>query len=73
MWPRAQAAVASGLTLPQGYTLTWTGQYEFQVRARERLRILLPVVLALILLLLYLTFHSFVGGRDRDAVGASTR
>ncbi len=56
---RAQAAVASGLTLPQGYTLTWTGQYEFQVRARERLRILLPVVLALILLLLYLTFHSF--------------
>ena len=56
---RARAAVATGLTLPQGYTLAWTGQYEFQVRARERLRILLPVVFAFILLLLYLTFHSF--------------
>ncbi len=55
---RARAAVATGLTLPQGYTLAWTGQYQFQVRARERLRILLPVVFALILLLLYLTFHS---------------
>ena len=40
---------ATGLTLPQGYTLDWTGQYEFQVRARERLRILLPVVFACIL------------------------
>jgi Cu(I)/Ag(I) efflux system membrane protein CusA/SilA len=56
---RAQAAVAAGLTLPQGYTLSWAGQYEFQVRARERLQILLPIVLGLILLLLYLTFHSF--------------
>ena len=37
-----------GLTLPQGYTLPWTGQYEFQVRARERLQILLPIVFALI-------------------------
>jgi copper/silver efflux system protein len=56
---RAQAAVAAGLTLPQGYTLSWAGQYEFQVRARERLQIVLPIVLGLILLLLYLTFHSF--------------
>jgi copper/silver efflux system protein len=56
---RARAAVARAITLPQGYTLSWTGQYEFQVRARERLRIVLPVVLGLILLLLYLTFRSF--------------
>ena len=56
---RAQAAVSRGLTLPQGYTLSWAGQYQFQVRARERLRVLLPIVLGLILLLLYLTFHSF--------------
>jgi Cu(I)/Ag(I) efflux system membrane protein CusA/SilA len=56
---RAQAAVGKELTLPQGYTLAWTGQYEFQVRARERLQVLLPVVFGLILLLLYLTFHSF--------------
>ena len=28
------------VTLPPGYTLQWTGQYEFQVRARERLQVL---------------------------------
>jgi len=54
----AQAAVRNRVTLPQGYRLDWTGQYEFQVRARERLKLLVPVVFALILLLLYLTFHS---------------
>ena len=50
--------MAARLTLPHGYTLQWTGQYQFQVRARERLRILLPVVLAAIFVLLYMTFHS---------------
>ncbi len=54
----AQAAVRDRVTLPQGYRLDWTGQYEFQVRARERLQLLVPVVFACILLLLYLTFHS---------------
>jgi Cu(I)/Ag(I) efflux system membrane protein CusA/SilA len=46
------------VTLPPGYTLLWTGQYEFQVRARERLRILIPIVIAAIFLLLHLTFRS---------------
>jgi Cu(I)/Ag(I) efflux system membrane protein CusA/SilA len=55
---RAQAAVASQLRLPPGYTLQWAGQYEFQVRARQRLRILIPIVLGIIFLLLYLTFRS---------------
>jgi len=55
---RARAAVASAVSLPPAYTLDWTGQYEFQVRARERLEVLLPAVFAVILLLLYLTFHS---------------
>jgi Cu(I)/Ag(I) efflux system membrane protein CusA/SilA len=54
----AQRAVAGRVTLPQGYTLNWTGQYEFEVRARERLTALVPVVLACIFFLLYLTFHS---------------
>jgi Cu(I)/Ag(I) efflux system membrane protein CusA/SilA len=44
--------------LPAGYTLDWTGQYEFQVRARARLTLLLPIVIGAILLLLYLTFRS---------------
>jgi Cu(I)/Ag(I) efflux system membrane protein CusA/SilA len=55
---RAREAIASGVQLPPGYTLQWTGQYEFQVRARERLRILIPIVLLIIFLLLYMTFHS---------------
>jgi Cu(I)/Ag(I) efflux system membrane protein CusA/SilA len=55
---RAKDAIASAVTLPAGYTLDWTGQYEFQVRARERLKLLLPIVLAGIFALLYLTFHS---------------
>ena len=55
---RAKNAIAQGLKLPSGYTLLWTGQYEFQVRARERLRILVPLVFFIIFLLLYMTFHS---------------
>ena len=47
------------MKLPAGYTLEWTGQYEFQIRARERLRIVIPIVMALIAGLLYLTFRSW--------------
>jgi Cu(I)/Ag(I) efflux system membrane protein CusA/SilA len=55
---RAREAVARGVPLPAGYTLQWTGQYEFQVRARERLQRILPIVLFVIFVLLYLTFQS---------------
>ncbi|MEE8131206.1 MAG: CusA/CzcA family heavy metal efflux RND transporter, partial [Vicinamibacterales bacterium] len=54
----ARAALAERLQLPAGYTLVWTGQYEFQVRARERLQVLIPIVVFLIFVLLYMTFHS---------------
>lgn len=54
----AKAAIDRGLELPAGYTLQWTGQYEFQLRARERLRILIPLVFFIIFMLLYMTFHS---------------
>jgi Cu(I)/Ag(I) efflux system membrane protein CusA/SilA len=54
----ARAAVARELRLPPGYTLQWTGQYEFQVRARDRLRVLIPVVFVIIFMLLYMTFRS---------------
>jgi Cu(I)/Ag(I) efflux system membrane protein CusA/SilA len=50
--------VAAGLSLPPGYRLQWTGQYEYQVRAQERLQLLLPVVFFIIFVLLYMTFHS---------------
>ena len=54
----AKAAIARDLQLPTGYTLQWTGQYEFQVRARERLQILIPLVFFIIFMLLYMAFHS---------------
>jgi Cu(I)/Ag(I) efflux system membrane protein CusA/SilA len=54
----AKAAIGEQLKLPTGYTLQWTGQYEFQVRARERLKILIPLVFFIIFMLLYMTFHS---------------
>jgi len=55
---RARRAIGEQVTLPPGYTLLWTGQYEFQVRARERLQVLVPIVLFVIFTLLYLTFRS---------------
>ncbi len=54
----AQRAVRDLVTLPPGYRLIWTGQYEHLVRAEERLKLVVPMTLALILLLLYLNFRS---------------
>jgi Cu(I)/Ag(I) efflux system membrane protein CusA/SilA len=54
----AQRAVRQQVTLPPGYTLKWSGQYEHLIRAEERLKLVVPVTLALILLLLYLNFRS---------------
>jgi Cu(I)/Ag(I) efflux system membrane protein CusA/SilA len=56
----AQRAVRQRMTLPAGYSLQWTGQYEHLVRAEERLKLVVPVTLGLILLLLYLNFRSLV-------------
>jgi Cu(I)/Ag(I) efflux system membrane protein CusA/SilA len=54
----AQRAVRERVTLPSGYTLRWTGQYEHLVRAEARLKLVVPVTLGVILLLLYLNFRS---------------
>jgi Cu(I)/Ag(I) efflux system membrane protein CusA/SilA len=54
----AQRTVRDRVTVPPGYRLIWTGQYEHLVRAEERLKLVVPVTLALILLLLYLNFGS---------------
>ena len=56
----AQAAVAREVTLPPGYSLSWSGQYEYLVRAKARLAIVAPMTLAIIVLLLYLNFRSLV-------------
>jgi cobalt-zinc-cadmium resistance protein CzcA len=52
----AQARIAEGVPLPQGYRLEWGGQFENQRRAAERLTIVLPIALGLIVALLYATF-----------------
>jgi copper/silver efflux system protein len=54
----AKQVIAENLHLPAGYFLTWSGQYEFQVRAKERLKIVVPIVFFVIFILLYMTFHS---------------
>jgi Cu(I)/Ag(I) efflux system membrane protein CusA/SilA len=53
----AQAAVASSVTLPQGYSLGWSGQFEYLERAKKRLAVVVPLTLALIFLLLFLNFR----------------
>lgn len=45
--------------LPKGYFLSWSGQYENQVRAQERLKMIIPFVLLIIMVILYFTFHTF--------------
>ncbi len=55
----AQKTVADLVDLPPGYSLAWSGQYEYMVRAKERLLVVGPVTLAIILLLLYLNFRRF--------------
>ncbi len=57
---RARAAVARGLTLPQGYSLEWSGQYENMLRVRERLKVVVPITLVLIFFLLYMNTKSGV-------------
>ena len=56
----AQAIVQKEITLPVGYSISWSGQYEYMVRAMERLKIVVPVTLLIIIFLLYLNFRNMV-------------
>lgn len=53
----AQRAVSQYIALPSGYSLSWSGQYEYMERAKERLSLVVPVTLLIIILLLYLSFR----------------
>jgi Cu(I)/Ag(I) efflux system membrane protein CusA/SilA len=55
---RADKLLREKLQLPAGYSLKWSGEYEFELRAKERLKIILPVVFVTIFLLLYMVFRS---------------
>ena len=54
----AQQTVADKIKLPPGYSISWSGQYEFMVRAVERLTTVVPVTLIIIVLLLYMNFRN---------------
>lgn len=54
----AQKVVTQSVVLPPGYTISWSGQYEYLVRARERMKLVIPATLAIIFLLLYLNFRN---------------
>ncbi|MUL17470.1 efflux RND transporter permease subunit [Aliivibrio fischeri] len=55
----AQQAVLEQLDLPAGYSLGWSGQYEYMERAKERLTTVVPITIGIIMLLLYLSFRRF--------------
>ncbi|UTJ48729.1 efflux RND transporter permease subunit [Atlantibacter subterranea] len=54
-----QQIVAANVTLPQGVTLSWSGQFEYLERATATLKIVLPFTLLIIFILLYITFQRF--------------
>jgi len=54
---RARKTLADALELPPGYTIAWSGQYEYMERAAKRLRVVVPITIGIIFLLLYLNFR----------------
>ncbi|RJR53114.1 MAG: efflux RND transporter permease subunit [Desulfobacteraceae bacterium] len=55
---RARKAVAENVKIPPGYTIQWSGQYQYMEEARKRLNVVVPVTLAIIFLLLYFNFRN---------------
>jgi len=56
---QAQKLVSQRVNLPPGYTITWSGQFEYLERAAKKLQLVVPFTLIIIFILLYLTFRSF--------------
>ncbi len=56
----AQAVVERELKLPAGYSIGWSGQYEYMVRAKEKLMYVVPLTLFIIVVLLFINFRNFV-------------
>ena len=54
----ARRMVEREVRLPPGYTIAWSGQYEYMQRAKGRMKLVIPATLAIIFLLLYFNFRS---------------
>ena len=57
---RAKQVVEENVELPPGYTIFWSGQYEYMQRAKQRLLVIVPITLFLIFLILYLNTKSII-------------
>ncbi len=55
----AQRAVRERVSLPAGYSIAWSGQFEYLERATKKLELVVPFTLAIVFVLLYLTFRDF--------------
>ena len=53
-----KAAVGEKLKVPSGYSLAWSGQYEFMARVKERLKLVVPLTIGIIFVLYYFTFRT---------------
>jgi copper/silver efflux system protein len=56
----AQKVVNENIKLPPGYSIGWSGQYEYMLRAKEKLTYVVPLTLAIIIILLFVNFRNFV-------------
>ncbi|HCS29351.1 MAG TPA: CusA/CzcA family heavy metal efflux RND transporter [Spongiibacteraceae bacterium] len=57
---KAKTVLADQVEVPAGYTVSWSGQFEYMERAAKRLRIVVPVTLMIIFLLLYFNFRNII-------------
>ena len=57
---KAKKVLADQVEIPAGYTITWSGQFEYMERAAKRLQIVVPVTLLIIFILLYLNFRNLI-------------
>ena len=55
---QAQKTLAEHVKLPPGYTVAWSGQFEYMQRAAKRLKMVVPITLLLIFILLYCSFRN---------------
>jgi copper/silver efflux system protein len=55
----AQKLIAQRIELPPGYSISWSGQFEYLERATRKLKLVVPFTLVIILILLYMTFRKF--------------
>jgi Cu(I)/Ag(I) efflux system membrane protein CusA/SilA len=57
---QAQKAVAAKVMLPTGYSIIWSGEYEFMQRSQKRLMVVIPMTLFIIFIILFLNTKSLI-------------